>query len=124
MTSDQLALAFEDRHAGQAANLAAGTSVLRDDRGRVETAVAELARFGTPFTADHVHNALHGGDPYDPNLVSSVMGVWAQDGRIVEHDSRPTASERRTRRASRNRWWVGGANIPEARQGSMAGESR
>ena len=112
--TEHLDLAFADRHAGQDATLAAGTKVHRDDRARVETAVAELARYGLPFTADTVHTALT-GDPYDPNLVSSVMGVWAQDGRITEHHQRPTPSNRRTRRASRNRWWIGGTNIPAAR---------
>jgi hypothetical protein len=114
--SDQLALAYEDRHTGQAANLAAATTVHRDDRARVEHAVAELARAGQPFTADTVHARLGTAEPYDRNLVSSVLGVWAQQGRIVEdRDQRPTASKARTRHASRNRWWTGGANVPEAR---------
>jgi hypothetical protein len=116
--ADQLALALSARHAGQQANLAAGTAVHRDDRTRVETAVAELARTGTPFTADHVHNALGTEPPYDRNLVSSVLGVWAQRGDIIEHrDLAPIASRSRSRHASRNRWWTGGAQVPEARHG-------
>ena len=116
--SDQLAFALSDRHAGQAANLAAGTTVHRDDRARVEEAVAFLARSGLPFAADNVHTQLSGGPDYDRNLVSSVLGVWAQQHWIVE-DSRPaTPSAARSRRASRNRWWIGApANIPEARHG-------
>lgn len=116
--AEQLSLAFADRHAGQQANLAAGQAVHRDDRTRVETAVAELARAGEPFTADHVHRALGESEPYDRNLVSSVLGVWAQTGRIREEtDLRPVASTARSRRASRNRWWIGGGTIPEARRG-------
>jgi hypothetical protein len=116
--SDQLALALSDRHAGQDANLAAATTGHRDDRTRVETAVAELARTGTPFTADTVHTALGTDQPYDRNLVSSVLGVWAQRGDIIEHrDLAPIASRSRSRHASRNRWWVGGASVPEARHG-------
>ncbi|GAB3471892.1 hypothetical protein [Actinophytocola sediminis] len=115
--ADQLALALADRHTGQTNNLAAGTTGHRDDRTRVETAVAELARAGQPFTADTVHTRLQDGDPYDRNLVSSVLGVWAQRGHIVEdRDRRPVASTARTRHASRNRWWRGN-NIPEARRG-------
>lgn len=108
--SDTLDLALDDRAAGQAANLAAGTSGHRDDRARVETAVAALALLGDAFTADDVHDALRGGDPYDRNLVSSVLGCWARDGRIREDTARrPVASCHRARHASRNRWWVGGA---------------
>lgn len=115
--SDQLALALADRHAGQAANLAAATTVHRDDRTRVEEALAAEARTGAPFTADHVHQRLGNDPPYDRNIVSSVMGVWAQRGDIVEDDRlRPVASNHRSRRASRNRWWRGN-NIPEARRG-------
>ena len=103
--TDQLALALADRHAGQDANLAAGTAVHRDDRGRVETAVAVLARAGQPFTADDVHARLD--EPYDRNLVSSVIGVWAQRGHIHEAEMRSVPSLSRSRRGSRNRWWVG-----------------
>lgn len=106
----QLQLALADRHAGQDANLAAGESGYRDDRGRVELAVSTLARSGTAFTADDVHRLVAHDDPaaYDRNLVSSVIGVWAQTARIVEDRSlRPVASANRSRRASRNRWWRG-----------------
>jgi hypothetical protein len=103
--TDQLALALADRHAGQAANLAAGTAVHRDDRGRVETAVAVLARSGQPFTADDVHRRLD--EPYDRNLVSSVLGVWAQRGHLREAELRAVPSQSRSRRGSRIRWWVG-----------------
>lgn len=115
MVADQLALALADRHAGQTANLAAGTKVHADHRADIERAVAHLARRGTPFTADHVHEILFQG--YDRNLVSSVMGCWARDGRIREDtDHRPVPSAARSRRYSRNRWWIGGPNIPEARR--------
>lgn len=102
---DQLALALADRHDGQAANLAAGTVAHRDDRARVETAVAVLARSRQPFTADDVHSRLD--DPYDRNLVSSVLGIWAQRGHLREAEMRSVPSLSRSRRGSRNRWWVG-----------------
>lgn len=103
--TDQLALALADRHDGQAANLAAATTVLGDDRGRVETAVAVLARARQPFTADDVHARIDGD--YDRNLVSSVLGVWAQRGHIHEAEMRSVPSLSRSRHGSRNRWWVG-----------------
>lgn len=112
--ADQLALAYEDRHAGQDANLAAATTGHRDDRARVEEALAAEVRTGAPFTADHIHQRM-GEQPYDRNLVSSVMGRWAQDGRIREYrDLAATPSAHRSRRGSRNRYWTG-TNIPEAR---------
>lgn len=107
---EQLTLALADRHAGQDANLAAGTTVLRDDRGRVERAVSVLTRSGAAFCADTVHRLVLQDDsaPYCRNLVSSVLGTWARDGRIVEDRSlAPIASANRSRRASRNRWWLG-----------------
>ncbi|MFJ8815465.1 hypothetical protein [Amycolatopsis thermoflava] len=111
MAADQLALALADRHAGQAANLAAGRKSYRDDRHRVETAVATLARSGAMFTADDVHRLVahdaHGAT-YDPNLVSSVLGVWAQQKRIVRVAD--SVSARRSRRASRNSVWRRAAN--------------
>lgn len=117
--ADQLALALADRHAGQNANLAAGTVGHREHRDLVEYAVATLARSGTQFTADNVHALIRhelGADtPYDHNLVSSVMGVWAQQGRIREEPLRATASQQRSRRASRNRWWRGTAGPPSPR---------
>jgi len=108
--TEQLALALADRHAGQEANLAAGVTALRDDRSRAEEAVAELARRGEPFTADDVHALILRNDPtpYGRNLVSSVIGQWARNASIVEDRSlRPVASAQRSRRASRNRWWIG-----------------
>jgi hypothetical protein len=108
--SNELDLAFATRHAGQQRNLDANTRAHRDDRSRVETVVAGLARSGRPFTADHVHEQLE--EPYDHNVVSSVMGVWAQTGKLAEYDRRATASVQRTRRASRNRWWTG-TTIPQ-----------
>jgi len=110
MTTHQLQLALADRHAGQEANLAAGSTVHRDDRGRAEQAVATLARSGAAFTADTVHRLILQNDPapYCRNLVSSVLGTWARDARIVEDRSlAPVASANRSRRASRNRWWLG-----------------
>lgn len=107
---EQLRLALDDRHAGQVANLAANTTVHRDDRARVEKAVALLARSGASFTADTVHKVVCHDDPtpYDRNLVSSVLGIQARHGHIVEDTSlRPAASSHRSRRASRNRWWRG-----------------
>lgn len=116
--TDQLTLALADRHAGQAANLAAGTRVHTDDRTRVEEAVAAEARTGAPFTADHIHQRLGTEQPYDRNLVSSVMGHWTRDGRLREFDElRPTPSAHRTRKGSRNRWWIGAGHVPEARRG-------
>lgn len=108
--TDQLSLALADRHAGQAANLAAGTKVHRDDRARVELAVATLARSGAVFTADHVHRLVADEDmnPYDRNLVSSVLGTWSRDGRIIEDLSRRAVpSANRSRKGSRNKWWRG-----------------
>lgn len=104
-----LDLAFADRHAGQDRNIAASTNVLRDTRARVETALAQLVRRGKRFSADDVHKLLADGDPYDANVVSSVMGRWAKDGRIIEHYGRPVPSQRRSRHASRNRQWRGAA---------------
>jgi hypothetical protein len=105
--TDQLAFALADRHDGQDANLAAGVKVHTDDRGRVETAVAVLARSGMAFTADDVHARLD--EPYDRNIVSSVMGVWSQRGHLQEAEQRAVPSLSRTRHGSRNRWWVGHA---------------
>jgi hypothetical protein len=107
--SDQLALALDDRHAGQDANLAAGTKPHRDDRKRVEVALGALARSGATFTADDVHKRIQKDSPelYDANIVSSAMGIWAKDGRIVEVYGPPVTSSRRSRHASRNRRWCG-----------------
>lgn len=105
--SSQLELGLTDRHAGQQANLAAGTTGYRDDRHRVEVAVATLARSGAEFTADSVHKLVKhdGGEDYDGNLVSSVLGIWAKDGRIARQSY--AVSTRRSRHASRNTVWLG-----------------
>lgn len=108
MTTEQLELALGARHAGQFANLAAGAKPHRDDRARVELAVATLARSGSIFTADDVHRLVKhdaNGAAYDPNLVSSVLGIWAKDGRIQRQGN--TASARQSRHASRNGIWRG-----------------
>jgi hypothetical protein len=110
LSNPQLQLAYTDRHAGQDACLAAGETGYRNDRERVELAVSTLARSGTAFTADDVHRLVEHDDPmpYCRNLVSSVLGQWARNARILEDRSRqPVASASRSRRASRNRWWRG-----------------
>jgi hypothetical protein len=117
MTAEQLALGLDDRHAGQAANLAAAHTGHRNHRLRVDQAITELAAAGEPFTADTVHNRLGTELPYDRNLVSSLIGVWAQRHRIIEHPRPPVPSTHRSRHHSRNRWWIGADNIPEARRG-------
>lgn len=113
--SDQLELGLADRHTGQQANLAAGTKPYRDDRHRVETAVATLTRSGARFSADDVHQLVKhdGAGEYDHNLVSSVLGVWAKHGRIrrIAH----TRSAARSRRASRNSVWQRNNPIPTPR---------
>ncbi len=106
--SDQLELAYADRHAGQEANLAAATNVLRDHRTIVETAVALCARNHRPFTADDVHRLVAHEIPngYDHNLVSSVMGIWASSHRITRQAGlAPSAF--RSRKGSRNGVWLG-----------------
>jgi hypothetical protein len=107
--TDQLPLALADRHAGQAANLAAGTRGHADHRAAVEVALALCAGNGRAFTADDVHRLVKHeiGPAYDHNLVSSVMGRWARNGRIVEQLVPAVPSIHRSRRASRNRWWRG-----------------
>ncbi|PXY20349.1 hypothetical protein [Prauserella endophytica] len=119
MPSDQLSLGLGERHAGQAANLAAGQKGYRDDRHRVETAVATLARSGAEFTADDVHRLVQhdGGTGYDRNLVSSVLGIWAKEGRIKRIAYAVSTSK--SRHASKNGVWRGARHgqIPEARRG-------
>lgn len=107
-----LDLAYADRHAGQEANLAAGSAGHRDHRDIVETAVALLCKNRQrSFTADDVHKLVRhtlGGIPYDRNLVSSVMGIWARDQRIRrDTNAGLTPSGHRKRRGSRNAWWRG-----------------
>lgn len=107
--TDQLELALADRHEGQDANLAAGDTDECDDRNRVEDALGYLARSGVVFGADDVHKRIKEASdrPYKPNMVSSVMGFWAQDGRICRIEGTHAISERRSRHASRNGLWCG-----------------
>ncbi|GLW91813.1 hypothetical protein [Actinokineospora globicatena] len=109
MADDQLRLALDDRHRGQAANLAAGQTSHRDDRSAVELALATCIRNHRPFNADDVHAlVLHElKRPYNRNLVSSAMGVAAQHGYIREEPRPATPSANRTRKGSRNRHWRG-----------------
>lgn len=105
--TDQLEL-YAARHSGQARNLAAGTKPYRDDRHRVEVAVNTLAKSGAMFTADDVHRLVkhdNDGADYDRNLVSSVLGVWAQARRIVRIAYAVSTSK--TRHASKNGVWRG-----------------
>lgn len=104
--TDQLELAFADRHAGQAANLAAGQKPYRDDSERVEVALDLLIASGAQFTADDVHRVIEfdqSGAPYDRNLVSSALGHAAKNGLIVREATR--VSSARSRHASRNGVW-------------------
>ncbi|WP_439377448.1 hypothetical protein [Amycolatopsis lexingtonensis] len=104
--TEQLEIGFAARHAGQAANLAAGAKPYRDDRGRVEYAVRTLANSRAAFTADDVHRLVQydgSNAPYDRNLVSSVLGTWAQARRILREDTRVSQSP--SRHASRNGVW-------------------
>ncbi|GAB2964187.1 hypothetical protein [Saccharothrix stipae] len=107
-----LDLAYADRHAGQEANLAAGSAGHRDHRDIVELAVALLAKNrARSFTADDVHKLVAHtlADGYDRNLVSSVMGRWAADGRITRDTTAGLVpSCNRSRKGSRNSWWRGG----------------
>jgi hypothetical protein len=110
MTEQQLELAYADRHAGQEANLANGTAGHRDDRTVVEVAVALCARNSRPFTADDVHRLVEHQRPngYDRNLVSSVMGTWSKDARIVRDlEAGLSPSRNRSRKGSKNSWWRG-----------------
>ena len=52
-------------------------------RWRLENAIDELARTGTPFTADHIRN-LAGDPPADisTNLVGAVVNAAAKAGTI------------------------------------------
>jgi hypothetical protein len=123
--NDQLQLALGDRRDGQEANLAAGTTTLRDERAVIEEALALLTRnrdaHGQPraFTADNVHHLVEHelGPIYDRNRVSSCMGIWAAHGRIVEDDQRAIPSTHRPRKGSRNRWWRGTITAPPPRTG-------
>lgn len=121
MPDAQLELAYADRHAGQQANLAAGTTGHRDDRTVIEVAVALCARSGAPFNADNVHRivAQERPDGYDRNLVSSVMGQWAKDGRILRDlEAGLTPSINRERKGSRNSWWRGNRQHDANREAS------
>lgn len=121
--SDQIELGLAERHAGQNANLAAGSTVHRSDRNRVEVAVARYAKQGAMFTADDIHQAVaQDGGPleYDRNLVSSVLGVWSKDGRIIRQPAY-AVSVRKSRHASRNAIWRGQPHtaVPEPREGEQ-----
>lgn len=121
MPDEQLVLAYADRHAGQQANLAAGTTGHRDDRTVIEVAVAVCARNGVPFTADTVHRLVEHERPdgYNRNLVSSVMGTWAAQTRIVRDlDAGLCASRNRSRKGSKNSWWRGNRAADTAREAS------
>lgn len=121
MADAQLELAYADRHAGQQANLAAGTTGHRDDRTVIEVALAFCARSGAPFNADSVHRVVahERPDGYDRNLVSSVMGQWAKDGRILrDPDAGLTPSINRKRKGSKNSWWRGNRVANTAREAS------
>lgn len=121
MSDNQLALAYADRHAGQTANLAAGTTGHRDDRTVIEIAVALCARSGAPFNADNVHRivAKERPDGYDRNLVSSVMGTWAARHRILrDHQAGLCTSRNRSRKGSKNSWWRGNRQHDAGREAS------
>lgn len=121
MPDAQLELAYADRHAGQEANLAKGTTGHRDDRTIVEVAVALCARNSRPFTADDVHALVATERPngYDRNLVSSVMGIWSKDGRIVRDlEAGLSPSRNRSRKGSRNSWWRGARQPDTAKEAS------
>jgi hypothetical protein len=110
--SDQLELAYADRHAGQAANLAAGTTAHRDHRTIVETAVSVCARNHRPFTADDVHRLVQHAIPngYNHNLVSSVMGIWASSHRILRQPILVNSAVR-ARKGSKNGLWLGNRSV-------------
>jgi hypothetical protein len=105
---DQLVLAFADRRTGQETNLAAASAGHRRYRETVETVLAELVASGRPFTADDIRRAIPDevdAEAHSPNVLPSVLGIWAARRVIVpcgEYRSR-----RRSRRASRNRVWIG-----------------
>lgn len=104
-----LDLAYADRRAGQDANLAAGSAGHKDHRAIVEDALALLLRNrAKAFTADDVHKLVSHvlPDGYDRNLVSSVMGIAAAEGRIIrDHHAGLVPSRNRSRKGSRNAWW-------------------
>jgi hypothetical protein len=103
---DQLALGFVDRRAGHEANLAAANAVHRRYREAAERVLAELVVDGNPFTVDDVRQRIPDEiQPHHPNVLPSLLGIWAERRLIVpcgEYRSR-----RRPRRASRNRIWIG-----------------
>ena len=99
-----LALGMADRHQGQAATIAAATAPHRDDRHRVETALAGLIRAQVPFTAEDVRQAAGELTDDRPNLIPSVIGVAAAHRVIVPAGE--YRSGRRSRRDSRNRVWI------------------
>ncbi|GGM65042.1 hypothetical protein GCM10012275_39480 [Longimycelium tulufanense] len=107
MTADQLALGFADRRTGQESNLAAATATHRAYREHAERALAALVADGRPFTADDIRRAIpEDVEPHSPNVLPSVLGIWAARRVIVPCGE--YRSPRRARRASRNRVWVAG----------------
>jgi hypothetical protein len=115
MIATQLALALDDRHAGQAANLTAGTKTHRDDTARVTAALNALIHSGQPFNASDVHKLVEADDlgPYDRNLVSSQMGTLAHKNEIVRCWGMPLeAATQRARRGSRNPYWQAASRGP------------
>ena len=104
--ADQLALGFADRHAGQAANLAAATAVHRRYRQAAEVVLAELVADGRPLTVDDIRRRIPDDiEPHHPNVLPSLLGIWAERRLIVPFGE--YRSRRRPRRASRNRVWIG-----------------
>jgi hypothetical protein len=103
---DQLAQAFTDRHNGQSATLAAATATHRRYKEAAELALAELVADGRPFTVDDVRQRIPDDiQPHHPNVLPSLLGIWAERRLIVPCGE--YRSQRRPRRASRNRVWMG-----------------
>lgn len=101
---NQLTLGLADRHAGQAAALAAATDPQSDYRHRVEAALAECIRSKREFTADDIRRRI--GDCPDErvNVLPSAIGRAAREGLIV--DAGEYRSPRRSRHGNRNRVWI------------------
>ena len=97
------------RHEGQAASLAGDTAPHRQFARYIEDAIDHLAGIrGGEFTADVVRELASAEARKDgvnlalaaPNLLPSLMGIAAREGRIVRLP-RDVNSTRRTRHASR-----------------------
>jgi hypothetical protein len=85
----------------------------RDDRGRIETALAALCRDGRPFNATDVDRLILDADPrpYARLVLASMMAAWSRRGDMVADYSRPPAqATRRSRHAARLGWWRGAAS--------------